>query len=147
MQHGLFNQIKALPTEQARLQTLMASPYSTDSARLRRMLTDPKEGDFWEACVPIRLPITAERDASASGCRGPIRLQITAERAAKRGAPSRGDVMLRELRASGGCTPSTARTQPHVRTRIPCSRRQQTCPFIVPPIPYLMHARRDHIHS
>ena len=47
--HGFYQKIAALPTEQARMQTLMGSPYSTLSGRLRSMLTAPKEGDFWEA--------------------------------------------------------------------------------------------------
>ena len=53
--HAFYRRILALPTEQARLQALMASPYSTASERLKRMLTNPKEGDFWEAdhIVPV----------------------------------------------------------------------------------------------
>ena len=52
--HALFLQVRALPA-QARLQTLMASPFSTLSDRMTRMLTNPKEGDFWEAdhIVPV----------------------------------------------------------------------------------------------
>jgi hypothetical protein len=53
--HAFFKRLQALPSEQARMQALMNSPYSTDSGRLRRMLTHPKEGDFWEAdhIVPV----------------------------------------------------------------------------------------------
>ena len=53
--HQLFQRIAALPTEQDRLQVLMGSPYSTLSARMKRMLTAPKEGDFWEAdhIIPV----------------------------------------------------------------------------------------------
>ena len=53
--HSFFKRLQALPTEQARMQALMSSPYSLDSGRLRRMLTNPKEGDFWEAdhIVPV----------------------------------------------------------------------------------------------
>jgi hypothetical protein len=53
--HAFFQRVQALPSEQARMQALMSSPYSTDSGRLRRMLTHPKEGDFWEAdhIVPV----------------------------------------------------------------------------------------------
>ena len=53
--HGFFQHIVALPSEQARLQALMASPYSTSSERLKRMLVNPKEGDFWEAdhIIPV----------------------------------------------------------------------------------------------
>jgi hypothetical protein len=47
--HGFFKKCAALPTEQARLQALMASPFSTLSDRLKRMLTAPREGDWWEA--------------------------------------------------------------------------------------------------
>ena len=47
--HSFYKRVRALPSEQARFQELMASPYSVDSGRLKRMLSDPKEGDFWEA--------------------------------------------------------------------------------------------------
>ena len=39
----------ALPSSQERMQTLMRSPYSTSSDRIKRMLTAPAEGDFWQA--------------------------------------------------------------------------------------------------
>ena len=47
--HGLFKRLQALPTEGERLQLLMSSSFWTLTDRLRRMLTAPKEGDFWEA--------------------------------------------------------------------------------------------------
>ena len=53
--HAFYKRIAALPSEHERMQALMASPYSTASERLKRMLTAPKEGDFWEAdhIVPV----------------------------------------------------------------------------------------------
>jgi 5-methylcytosine-specific restriction endonuclease McrA len=53
--HAFFRRLHALTTEQERLQALMSSPYSVDTARLKRMLLHPKEGDFWEAdhIIPV----------------------------------------------------------------------------------------------
>ena len=53
--HAFYRRLVALQSEQERLQCVMGSPYSTASDRLRRMLTAPKEGDFWEAdhIVPV----------------------------------------------------------------------------------------------
>ncbi|KOO21504.1 zinc finger ran-binding domain-containing protein 3 [Chrysochromulina tobinii] len=47
--HAFYRRLVALPSEQERLQCVMGSPFSTASERLKRMLTAPKEGDFWEA--------------------------------------------------------------------------------------------------
>ena len=47
--HGFFRRMHALQSPQDRMQALMASPYSTLSDRTPRMLSAPKEGDFWEA--------------------------------------------------------------------------------------------------
>jgi len=53
--HAFYRRLVALPSEQERLQCVMGSPFSTASERLKRMLTAPKEGDFWEAdhIVPV----------------------------------------------------------------------------------------------
>ena len=37
------------PSTQARMQVLLESHYSTLGDRTKRMLNDPKAGDFWEA--------------------------------------------------------------------------------------------------
>ena len=54
--HGFYKQLAALPTEQARLQLLMAHQHQRLLGGCKRsVLTDPKEGDFWEAdhIVPV----------------------------------------------------------------------------------------------
>ena len=47
--HSLYLRIAALQSHQARMQALMSSHYSTLGDRTKRMLNDPKGGDFWEA--------------------------------------------------------------------------------------------------
>ena len=47
--HALFLRVAALQSPQARMQALLDSHYNTLGDRAKRMLNDPKEGDFWEA--------------------------------------------------------------------------------------------------
>ena len=53
---AFFQRFKATTSEQERLQMLMSSKYPVNN-RSRKMLTDPKEGDFWEAdhIVPVEM--------------------------------------------------------------------------------------------